>query len=224
MKKHVALNELLNPFREMIGKEQIIIVLAGIPHNFHELTIYHDATKDSGFISYLTNKVSLGPLTKEECKILIRDNLSNRVQIDEDIINSVIFLSSRRPEDFQIIMETALNTAIGDAEKRSENHIKINENHVKEGFEALIKLRGDLCPEIWGKISERGKKFIITKLNINKNSSIDPLDLEYGNLEMKNLPQNDIEELQNYGFSDSEEARLVVPMYFQEWIKKNDQI
>ena len=220
-KKGIKLNEIFTPFRPIIGRGNIVIILAGIPLNFHELTKGADLIKDSGFMSYLNKQIILGPLSKEECKGLIRNNLSSRFNIDDNVLEYALQLSAMRPEDLQIIMHQALEKIIFDnSSKKIEQNQEIEYHHIEAGFSELLEKRGWTCAQIWEKISLKGKDYLKNKLNANGKSLRELLDVALDEVDFKNICEEDIEIFKGYGFTNPDEKSLIIPVYFQEWIRQ----
>ena len=219
-KKGIKLNEIFTPFRPIIGRGNIIMILAGIPLNFHELTLGADLVKESGFMSYLNKHVSLGPLSEKECKNLILDNLSNQFKIDDKVLDYALQLSAMRPEDLQIIMHEALELASSSSSGNNTSFYCIEFDHIEAGFTQLLKNRGCTCFQIWEQISEKGKLYLKNKLNSSGKNLRELLDVVLDDIDFINLHKEDIDIFKGYGFTSPDEKTLIIPVYFQEWIRQ----
>lgn len=218
-KKGVKLSEIFNHFRTKIESNNVVIILAGIPYNFHELTSEMDVKTDSGFMSYVGESIVLGPLTDDECKNLIKNNLSKRIQISDDVLNFALQLSARRPEDLQIIMHFALKAASDNTQELHEQTLIITHQHIEKGFAILLERRGYTCSKIWEKISEKGKTYLKTKLKTDDENLQELLDTTFNDLDVENISTVDIEIFKGYGFTNLDEKLLIIPVYFQEWVR-----
>jgi len=217
--KGAKLKDIFNPFRTIIEGSDIVIVLAGVPENFSELTIKADLITDSGLMSFLSKHIMLGPLTDEECKILIMNNLSQRIQIDDETLNYALQLSARRPEDLQIIMQHALDEAGSQISDPDKPGLCIENRHIETGLEQLLKTRGDTCFKIWEKITERGRMYLRDKFNGKSQGSRDLLESTVDVKDMENISREDIDILKGYGFTGTDEKLLIIPVYFREWVR-----
>lgn len=218
-KKGVTLSEIFNNFRIIIDNNDIIIILAGIPFNFDELTNDMDLITDSGFMSFVGAKIILGPLTDGECKKLIRENLSQRIHICDDVLNYALQASAKRPEDLQIIMQFALKEAADNTQELYKQVLNIERWHILKGFDVLMEQRGYTCGKIWEKISENGKLCLKNTLNISGFGDQPLLDTTFNESELQNLSKEDIEVFKGYGFSNPLEKKLIIPVYFKEWVR-----
>lgn len=218
--KGVALNNLFNPFRPLIDSYGIIVILTGIPYNFHELTSALDVQTDSGFMSYVGDHIVLGPLTDLECKQLIRNNLSKRINVSETVLDHALNMSTRRPEDLQLIMHHAMENLGKKAADLKVNNIKLKRSHIECGFDQLLEIRGYTCSKIWEKISGKGKRFLKTQLKTVAANPEKSLNIPFKQMDEKNILKEDIEIFKGYGFSTPDETELVLPMYFQEWVRR----
>ena len=218
--KGVKLSEIFNSFRPIIDRGDIVVILAGIPYNFHELSRGADLVTDSGFISFLNKHIVLGPLSDDECKSLIRNNLSIRIKIDNDILNYALQLSARRPEDLQIIMHYALEDASDKSVDLNKQILSIENCHIEKGFDKLLELRGDTCFNIWEEISEEGKTYLKDKLKLNSKGAHELLDVAFNELNEGNTFKEDIDIFKGYGFTKQGEKILIIPVYFQEWVRR----
>jgi hypothetical protein len=220
--KGVKLRDIFTAFRTIIDDHNIAFILAGIPYNFHELTRGADLVTDSGLISFLNKKIVLGPLTDEECKSLIRNNLSQRVKIADDVLNYALQLSARRPEDLQLIMHYALEDVGDNAVGLNKQVLIIEESHIEKGFSELLELRGDNCFKIWEEISEGGKAYLKNKykLNANNKEARELLETAFNEPDVKNISREDIEIFKGYGFTNPDGKLLIIPVYFQEWVRQ----
>lgn len=219
-KKGVTLSDVFNPFRTIIESNDTAVILAGIPYNFHELTSELDIKTDSGFMSYVRDHIVLGPLTDTECKILIRNNLSKRIQIEDDVLTYALKLSTGRPEDLQIMMHFALEDLGANSAAFDKTMLSIQHLNIEKGFDFLLEHRGYTCSKVWERISVRGKKYLKNKL-ISMGRHCQLLDVAIDELDFKNIDTNDIEIFKGYGFTDPAEEKLIIPMYFQEWVRRD---
>jgi uncharacterized protein YjbI with pentapeptide repeats len=220
--KGVKLREIFTAFRPIIDNDDIAIILAGIPYNFYELTRGADLVTDSGLISFLNKEIVLGPLTDEECKSLIRNHLSQRIKIADDVLNYALQLSARRPEDLQLIMHFALKDVGDNAVELNKQLLIIEECHIEKGFSELLELRGDNCFKIWEEISEGGKTYLKNKykLNTNGKEARELLEAAFNEPDVKNISKEDIEIFKGYGFTNPDGKLLIIPVYFQEWVRQ----
>jgi hypothetical protein len=220
--KGVKLRDIFTAFRPIIDNHDIAIILAGIPYNFHELTRGADLVTDSGLISFLNKEIVLGPLTDVECKSLIRNNLSQRVKISDDILNYALQLSARRPEDLQIIMHHALEDAGDDAVEWNRQSLSIDKCHIEKGFAELLKRRGDTFFKIWEEISAGGKAYLKNKYKFNTNGkeARELLEAAFNETDVKSISKEDIEIFKGYGFTNPDGKLLIIPVYFQEWVRQ----
>ncbi len=217
--KGAKLRDIFNPFRTIIEGCDIVIILAGVPENFSELTIKADLINDSGLMSFLNNSIVLGPLTDEECKSLIRNNLSQRIKISDEILAQALQLSARRPEDLQIIMQHALEEVSSNVYELSKQDLRIENRHIEKGFAKLLKARGHTCFKIWEKISERGRMYLKNKFDDRAKGTRELLDSAFDELDIKNISMEDIDIFKGYGFTNPDEKLLIIPVYFQEWVR-----
>lgn len=220
--KGVKLSEIFTAFRPIIDRRDIVVILAGIPYNFHELTRGADLVTDSGFMSFLNKHIVLGPLAGEECKSLIKNNLSKRIKIEDDVLNYALQLSARRPEDLQIIMHYALKDVSDNAVDLNKPILIIEKWHIEKGFDKLLELRGDNCFKIWEKISEAGKTYLKNKYKLNPDGkeARELLDAAFNEPDVKNISREDIEIFKGYGFTNPDGKLLIIPVYFQEWVRQ----
>jgi uncharacterized protein YjbI with pentapeptide repeats len=219
-KKEINLKSLLNPFRPIIERKGVIVILAGIPYNFDELEVNADIKTDSGFMSYASESIKLGPLKEDECRSLIRNNLSKRIHIDDRAIDLALHLSVKRPEDLQFIMKHALDHVFNEKGHMKTQTLVIKKREIQIGFAALVEKRGYHCFTIWKSISKKGQYFIEEMVKSTQHRNEDPLSLEFQAISENELGTHDISVFQGYGFANPEGTQLVVPMYFQEWVRK----
>lgn len=217
--KGVRLKDIFSPFRTIIEKSDAVIVLAGVPGNFSELTTKADLITDSGLMSFLNTHIMLGPLTDGECKNLTRNNLSQRIQIEDDTLDYALQLSARRPEDLQIIMQHALDEAGNQVLNTGKPGVIIENRHIETGLKELLKARGDTCYKIWEKITETGKMYLSEKFNGKGQGSHGLTDSAINEKDMGNMSRQDIDILKAYGFTGPDEKLLIIPVYFREWVR-----
>jgi uncharacterized protein YjbI with pentapeptide repeats len=219
-KQGIDLKALLTPFRPIIERRGIVVVLAGIPYNFDELEVNADIKTDSGFMSYSSESIKLGPLEEEECRALILENLSKRIQISNDVVELALHLSAMRPEDLQYIMHHALDYVSKNERNKKKQSLSIKKNHIKIGFTALLEKRGYQCFTIWRNISRQGQVYIEKKVKSGELGNKGTMSLEFQSISIEEFAAHDISVFQGYGFSNSEGTQLVIPIYFQEWVRK----
>ncbi len=212
-KLNVSLTALFNPFRTLIETEDTMVVLAGIPYNFHELTTMTEIRYDSGFISYASETITLGPLNADECRELILNNLSSRIQIPDDVLELAFRLSVLRPEDLQIIMKHTLDTIDAHVQKKI---VTIQREHIFRGFQDLVRQRSCTCLEVWEKLTETGKQYLSRQnrqFHIKRNNN---------HLSLDDLRKDDTTVFKDYGFTDADGKQLIIPKYFQEWMSREN--
>jgi hypothetical protein len=86
----------------------------------------------------------------------------------------------------------------------------------------LLELRGDTCFNIWEEISAGGKTYLKDKYK-SKADGQEVRELPepaFTGPDVENIGKEDIEIFKGYGFTNPDGKLLIIPGYFQEWVRQ----